>query len=70
MVILQDSCQLIPVKLSSYWLSFMQHISFWAEIYLKISCLFLMKTDKFQYIWIWKYELSEENKLKSAFENC
>ena len=28
MVILQDSCKFVPVELSSYWLSFMQNISF------------------------------------------
>ena len=71
MVILQDSCKFVPVELSSYWLSFMQHISFWPEIYLRISCVFfLRKIIILNGFKIWKYELSEENKLKSAFENC
>ena len=57
MIILQDSCKFFPVELSSYWLSFMQHISFWAEIYSKISCGFVEKNNKFkqilnQEIWI------------------
>ena len=43
MAILQDSCKFVPVELSSYWLPFMQHISFWPEIYLRISCLFFKK---------------------------
>ena len=47
MVILQDSCKFVPVELSSYWLLFMQHISFWPEIYFRISCVFLKKNNKF-----------------------
>ena len=46
MVILRDlaekwlSCKILA---SSYWLSFMQHISFRPEIYLRISCVFFKK---------------------------
>ena len=31
---------------------------------------FLRKIINLNRFWIWQYELSEENKLKSAFENC
>ena len=45
-VILQDSCKFIPVELSSYLLPLMQHISFWPEIYLRISCVFFKRNIK------------------------
>ena len=35
-------CKFVPVELSSNWLSFMQHISFWPELCLRISYVFLI----------------------------
>ena len=48
MVILQDTCKFVPVELSSYWLSFMPHVSFWPKIYLRISCVFFKKNKTFE----------------------
>ena len=84
MVILQDSCKFVPVELSSYWLPFNYHISFWPEIFLRISCVFFKKNNEFKLIlnleiWIiWRkqikiclWELLTQNKLllKTVFFN-